>query len=297
MQSSSKTTGSPSLDGDASRICNDKSRLPGFLEEIDVRLLFAAFDDLPAGAWNHARLVNDFWRLYQNDSAGGTVVCGDEPIDMVANGVYLVPSALNLASKNSGHIGQFFVHFDLRGVPPFALRDLFPGPVLVEVDEDYAEVVAKIGRKVADNGTDDIALQCQLKGIIYAAFGYYLENLPDKRIDAAWARLRAMQPVAPALQMIERQLEQELTNRELANACSMSENHFIRRFRQAIGVTPASFIQQKRLAAAAQMLLYTDESIDAIAVKTGFSDRFYFSRAFRRAMGRPPATYRRQPRT
>jgi AraC-like DNA-binding protein len=77
----------------------------------------------------------------------------------------------------------------------------------------------------------------------------------------------------------------------------MSENHFIRRFRQAIGLTPASFIQQKRLAAAAQLLLYTDESIDAIALKTGFSDRFYFSRAFRRAMGRPPATYRRLPRT
>jgi AraC-like DNA-binding protein len=297
MQPPPELTHSTTTDGDPDRICNDKSRLPGFLDEIDVRLLYAAFDDLPAGAWNHERLVNDFWRLYQNDAASGTVVCGDEPIDLVPNGVYLIPSGLNLASKNSAHIGQFFVHFDLRGVPPFAFRDLFPSPVLVDSGADFAKLVAEVGQKVASIGIDDIALQCQLKGIIYAAFGYYLENLPGNLIDATWARLQAMQPVAPALQMIERQLEQPLTNRELANACAMSENHFIRRFRQAIGLTPASFIQQKRLAAAAQLLLYTDESIDAIALKTGFSDRFYFSRAFRRAMGRPPATYRRLPRT
>ena len=297
MQSSLKTTGSPSLDGDPDRICNDKSRLPGFLEEIDVRLLYAGLDDLPPGAWTHDRLVNDFWRLYQNDGPGGIVISGDEPIDLVANGVYLVPNSLKLSSRNTEHLRQFFIHFDLRGVPPFAFRDLFPSPVLVDCGADVSGLVSTLGRKVAEVGTDDIALQCQLKGVIYTAFGYYLENLPAQLIDTSWARLQAMQPVAPALQMIERELEKALTNRELANACAMSENHFIRRFRQAIGVTPASFIQQKRLAAAAQMLLFTDESIDAIALKTGFSDRFYFSRAFSRAMGRPPATYRRSPRT
>jgi len=101
----------------------------------------------------------------------------------------------------------------------------------------------------------------------------------------------------PALQMIERELDRPLNNGDLASACAMSTDHFIRRFRHAVGMTPASFIQQKRLAMASQMLLYSDDSIDMIAAKTGFTDRFYFSRVFRRTMGIPPAAYRRLPRT
>jgi len=282
--------------GPAERSPDPAGRLPGFLEEIDVRLLFAAVEDLPAGAWDHDGLPNEYWRLYQNDAAGGTVIAGDSRTDLAAGGVYLIPSDLNLASRNRGGFTQLYVHFDLRGVPPFALRDLLPGPVLVDGGVEFTHLVGQVGGRVRTTGIDDVALQCQLKGVIYAAFGYHLGNVPGTLVADAWARLQAMQPVAPALQLVERQLDRTFTNRELAQACAMSENHFIRRFRDAVGVTPAAYIQKKRLASAAHLLLYTSESIDTIALKTGFADRFYFSRAFRRAMGHPPAAYRRLPR-
>jgi hypothetical protein len=50
---------------------NDKSQLPAMLDDLDIRLLWAQRDDLAVGAWNHASLANDFWRLYQNDAPGG----------------------------------------------------------------------------------------------------------------------------------------------------------------------------------------------------------------------------------
>lgn len=284
--------------GDAANgIGNEKSRLRGILQDVDIRLLYASHNDLPPGAWNHDWLPNDFWRLYRNDAPGGVLTFQNEPMELIPGAVYVVPSGFQLSSRNTGRIRHFFVHFDLRGVPPLAFRDLFPGPIHVDAGALFRESVAVVGDKVAALPMDDIAAQCQIKAIIYLALGYYLEHLPDEIAEISWRRLQAMQPVMPAMRLIECQLEQSLSNRDLAGACAMSENQFIRRFRQAVGFTPATFIQQKRLAAAAQLLLYTDDPIDSIALKTGFADRFYLSRVFRRAMGLPPAAYRRLPRS
>lgn len=274
----------------------DKSRLPRILDDIDIRLLYAGYDDLAPGSWNHAWLPNDFWRLYQNDADGGYLTLRDETVELAAGSVYLVPSGLQLSSRNTGRLGHFVVHFDLRGVPPLALRDLFPGPALVDGGPDFRRLADETGRRVAGTTAHDMSVGCQVKAVIYLAIARHLEHLTDDLVEISWTRFQAMGPLMPALRIIDSQLGQALSNRELAFACAMSENHFIRRFRQTVGLTPASFIQQKRLAEAAQMLLYTDESIDAIALKTGFTDRFYMSRVFRRSMGHPPATYRRLPR-
>jgi len=287
---------SPDSGGHRTSVRSDKSPLSGFLDEFDIRILYASRVKLAIGAWNHDNLANEFWRLYQNDAPGGTFTCQNKSIDLIPGGVYLIPGSLELSCRNTRCLEHFFVHFDLRGDPPFDLRDLFKEPMHIDAGADFRGIVAEARSKMTCQNSQGITVQCQLKSVVYSAFGYYLEHLPEELFDVSLARLQAMQPVSPALHLIEQQLGQPLTNRELANACAMSENHFIRRFREAIGVTPAAFIQQKRLAVAAQLLRYTDDSIDSIAMKTGFTDRFYFSRAFRRTTGRPPAAYRRLPR-
>jgi len=276
--------------------CSDKSPLSGFLDDVDIRLLYAARVDLAVGEWNHLHLADDFWRLYQNDAPGGVVMYPNASIDLVPGGVYLIPSGLQLSCRNTRCLQHLFVHFDLRGVPPLDLRDLFNEPMHIDAGVDFLGLVADVRSNITDRNAEGISVLCRLKSIVYAAFGYYVERLPGELFEVNWARLQSMRPVTPALQLIEQQYARPLSNQELADTCAMSGNHFIRRFREAIGVTPAAYIQQKRLAAAAQLLRYTDESIDSIAVKTGFADRFYFSRAFRRSMGCPPATYRRLPR-
>jgi AraC family transcriptional regulator len=110
-------------------------------------------------------------------------------------------------------------------------------------------------------------------------------------------RTSAIKPVLTAVRWIEENLEKRITNEQLASLCSLSEDHFIRRFHNALGLPPAQYVMKQRLAKAGQHLLFTDLTIDEIAAITGFGDRFYFSRVFARETGLPPAAYRRGGRT
>ncbi len=269
---------------------------PALLGDLEIRLLFAHFDDLPPGGWNHPSLMGDFWRLYQNYGEGGRLVTREAEIPLESGAVYLIPAGLTLASRNDAHFAQFFVHFDLTGIPPIALRELFPGPSLVPLPPQSCETVRELGRRISRLGYGDLATRCTVKGVIYEALGCSLAGLPGDALERCWLRVSALGPVLPALREMQERMEQRLGVPELAALCSMSEDHFIRRFREAVGLAPGRYLLKRRIAVAAQRLLFTSESIDQIAAQTGFGDRFYFSRVFRRETGSPPAAYRRGPR-
>ncbi|MEO0586838.1 MAG: helix-turn-helix transcriptional regulator, partial [Planctomycetota bacterium] len=57
--------------------------------------------------------------------------------------------------------------------------------------------------------------------------------------------------------------------------------------------TPAQYLRERRVTAAATMLRSSDASIETIASETGFGDRSYFSRAFKQVLGVSPGAYRR----
>jgi transcriptional regulator GlxA family with amidase domain len=64
----------------------------------------------------------------------------------------------------------------------------------------------------------------------------------------------------------------------------MSQNHFIRRFKQYAGVSPNAFRIEKRLEIACEMLISTDMTVERIGTASGYDDPLYFSRLFKKRM-------------
>ena len=83
---------------------------------------------------------------------------------------------------------------------------------------------------------------------------------------------------------------------ELAAAAGLSVSQLERTFRRMFQMTPRQYVQRVRVNAAAEALLHTDDSIADIALASGFFDQSHFTKVFRRAMGQPPAAYRRKYR-
>jgi AraC family transcriptional regulator of arabinose operon len=109
------------------------------------------------------------------------------------------------------------------------------------------------------------------------------QPLPDSRIQKASAFLRD-------------NFKQPFSLPDLAKASALSVSRFSHLFRSQMGCTPVQFLEQQRLAHAAQLLRLTGMSVEEVAAESGYEDPFYFSNRFRQHLGRSPRNFRIQSR-
>lgn len=87
---------------------------------------------------------------------------------------------------------------------------------------------------------------------------------------------------------------QGITLTALAAAAGLERRTFLRRFAAATGMTPMDYCRAVRLARARELLEGGRMPLKRIAESLGYVDLSSFSRAFRRAHGVPPGTYRQE---
>ncbi len=84
-----------------------------------------------------------------------------------------------------------------------------------------------------------------------------------------------------------------ISNREIAEKLFLSERQLSRFVKQYYGVPLHTLIITKRIQSAADMLLKTDETIEAIASSVGFVGKAGFYREFQKVYGQTPLQYRK----
>ncbi|MET8446698.1 helix-turn-helix domain-containing protein [Streptomyces sp. NPDC005209] len=99
--------------------------------------------------------------------------------------------------------------------------------------------------------------------------------------------------VGEVLVWMERHLDEEVTVEQLAARALMAPRTFARRFQQETGTTPYRWILRQRVLLAQELLEGTDETMDAIAARTGFGTAAALRHQFVRALGTTPNAYRR----
>jgi len=85
----------------------------------------------------------------------------------------------------------------------------------------------------------------------------------------------------------------DLTIARLAKVASLSQFHFARAFKAAVGNSPHQYVSTHRLERAKELLTRGDQSLLDIAVALNFSSQANFTRAFRKGTGMTPGQYRR----
>lgn len=82
--------------------------------------------------------------------------------------------------------------------------------------------------------------------------------------------------------------------RLVAETSGLSRYHFIREYKRQTGQTPMQAFQHLKISRACYLLDITDLGVADIARDLGYEDPYYFSRLFKKVMGVPPRTYRRE---
>lgn len=91
---------------------------------------------------------------------------------------------------------------------------------------------------------------------------------------------------------VRQHLSESVTIGDLAQELGYSVSHLRAVFRDRLGVSLGRYMRESRLAAAAQLLQTSDLHVKDIGERCGFESLYAFSRAFRKAYGIPPRSYR-----
>lgn len=99
--------------------------------------------------------------------------------------------------------------------------------------------------------------------------------------------------IQKAIIVIKQSLHKKIALTDIGAISGLSYVQFIRRFKQATGLTPSNYIAQLRMQKAKALLSNTELSIKEIATACGFEDEYYFSSFFKKQLGISPTFFRR----
>jgi transcriptional regulator GlxA family with amidase domain len=80
----------------------------------------------------------------------------------------------------------------------------------------------------------------------------------------------------------------------LATRASLGTRTFLRRFVKATGMKPSEYHQRLRIARSRELLEFTRDTVEQVALAAGYEDTSGFRRTFKRVIGLSPAEYRRR---
>lgn len=102
----------------------------------------------------------------------------------------------------------------------------------------------------------------------------------------------ARDAVARSIERLLERLDQPVQLAELAAAAGLSVSHYSLLFRAQTGYAPIDYFLRMRMQRAAQLLDTTGLRVEEVGAALGYEDPNYFSRQFRRFVGRSPRAYR-----
>lgn len=107
-----------------------------------------------------------------------------------------------------------------------------------------------------------------------------------------WGRPLRDARVERAIELLNRDISKRWTVELLARAVGLSRPAFARQFLRMLGLSPMRYLAQKRMQAAAALLLDSDAALAEVARQVGYASEFAFNRAFKKHYRVPPGVYR-----
>lgn len=128
-----------------------------------------------------------------------------------------------------------------------------------------------------------------IKGKLFEFF-YILSN--RCRNEKNPRTIKSLDKIKIILKFVEHSYMHKITVAEAAERIDFSESHFMRYFKENMGISFVEYLRDYRLTMAARLLLVSEDTILNIAEEVGFENLSYFNRAFKKKYGVTPREYR-----
>jgi len=260
--------------------------------------------------WEFQELAFPYWRIYYNAREGAYVESEGITHHLKPEKIYLIApntsysthlfdnilpkkgysleggrisTPTNYDRSDQKTIEHLFIHFNI-GIP---YDNVSPGIFSFELTDHLKDKINIIINHLSMDST-------QFSFYSFLAIQSLISDLLSDIDENCWELLAKDYRILNTLSHIENNSDKDLSNEALADICKLATNAFTRLFKNEVGISPQRFVKRKRINSACVMLHHTDYSIDKIASKTGFVNRYHFTRIFTQITGLSPAKYRKE---
>ena len=231
--------------------------------------------------WRHQNLAAPFWRIYSNFTDGASITSGKKQYSLEPGKLFLIAPDTEYSSDHTQPFEHFYVHFQAREPYDFCPGKIYSFDITAEEHKLIETITGYLRNPPASPRTISMPLLilCQTM----------LARVPDSDLAESWSDRR----VIDAVNFIEKNIHQKISNEMLAEIAMMSPNAFARLFKAQVGTSPQNFLAHKRITQACMLLRFSKHTIEEVAAMTGFCDRYYFTRVFTNLRNISPVAFRK----
>ena len=155
----------------------------------------------------------------------------------------------------------------------------------------YNEIRTALENILSATSRRDPLLTLMIKGELLHLFYYVLEY---KHYEKSSLSNQSPQDLQQVLVYINRNFDQKITLDQLSRIAHLSQSRFTTKFKQIMGISAVTYVNQVRLKKACQLLADTNESVLTIASLCGFNNISNFNVQFKKHLGLAPYEYRKR---
>lgn len=171
---------------------------------------------------------------------------------------------------------------------PLAAGKLLPPVCVHKEEEDYEELKQCLSQMEDLCESREKGYELGVKAAVLQMLFLLIRKYPCVKEVSSPDRER----LKVVLQEIEKNISENLTVREIAEFCGWSDSHFMRWFKKMTGLSFISYVNERRLAVAAEALKKSNDKILSISQEAGFTNLSNFNRQFKSRYGVTPKEYR-----
>lgn len=269
---------------------NSETFIKDYLSNLNVAVDIAGFQRVWPD-WRDMDYTPGYNKLYLICDGEGYIKIGDKEYYPKAGQMVLMPSGVkqSYSSINDNPYTKYWCHFT-ASVYNMNLFDVVMLPYIIDIEEFSKP--EEIFRSLVNNyESKQFASAIHLKSKLLELIAYYLENTIIESIKLMPSN--NLEILDLIINYIDSNLKDHITIESLANMVHVHPNYFIRLFRKYLGTTPINYLIGRRVEAAKRLLSSTEDTVSAIAEKTGISDIYYFSKLFKERTGFTPTEFRK----
>lgn len=156
-------------------------------------------------------------------------------------------------------------------------------------DEKIQEMILAIYKEREEKAT---GYKLAVKGMVLQLITYLVRNYVEESLSDSESnkRKKNLNRLNTVLQYMQQNYADEISNVELAKLIHISEGRFNHLFKESIGTSPLTYLNELRITKAKKLLEQGEHTVSEIALAVGFQDFNHFGRLFRKQFGCTPSS-------